>query len=55
MIEISTRCMDDQAEAEKIRAALKKTRGTREYTRIVAVNTVRVNRESHIRRKDARR
>ena len=48
MIEISTQCMDDQAEAEKIRATLKKTRSTCEYTRIVAVNMVRVNRQSPI-------
>ena len=34
--------MDEQTEAEKIRAALRRTRGTREYARIVAVNIVRV-------------
>ena len=34
--------MNDQTEAEKIRAALRQTRGTREYARVVAVNMVRV-------------
>ncbi len=40
--------MDDQTEAEKIRADLKKTQGTREYARIVAVNMARINRQSPI-------
>ena len=40
--------MDDQTEAEKIRMTLKQTRGTREYARVVAVNMVRVNRQSPI-------
>lgn len=34
--------MDDQTEAEKIRVALRRTRSTREYARVVAVNMVRV-------------
>ena len=34
--------MDDQTEVKKIRAALRRTRGTREYARIVAVNMVRI-------------
>ena len=38
--------MDDQTEAEKIKAALRQTRGTREYARVVAVNMVHVNRQS---------
>ena len=37
--------MDDQTGAEKIKAALRQTRGTREYARVVAVNMVRVNRQ----------
>ena len=36
--------MDDQTEAKKIRAALRQTRGTREYARVVAVNMVRVKK-----------
>ena len=40
--------MDEQTEVEKIRAALRQTRGTREYARVVAVNMVRVNRQSPI-------
>jgi transposase len=40
--------MDNQTEAEKIKAALRQTRGTRKYARIVAVNMVRVNRQSPI-------
>ena len=38
--------MDDQTEAEKIKAAPRQTRGTREYARVVAVNMVRVSRQS---------
>ena len=38
--------MDDQTEAKKIKAVLRQTRGTREYARVVAVNMVRVNRQS---------
>ena len=46
MIAICARYTDDQTEAEKIKAALKQTRGTRKYARIVAVNMVRVNKQS---------
>ena len=46
MIVILTRRMDDQSEAEKIKAALRQTRGTREYARVVTVNIVYVNRQS---------
>ena len=46
MIAIPTRRIDDQTEAEKIKVALKQTRGTREYARVVVVNMVRVNRQS---------
>ena len=46
MIAIPTQHMDDQTEAKKIKAALRQTRGTREYARVVAVNIVRVNRQS---------
>ena len=42
MIPISTRRMNDQTEAKKIKTALKQTWGTREYARVVAVNMVRV-------------
>ena len=38
--------MGDQTETEKIKAALRQTRGTREYARVVAVNMVYVNRQS---------
>lgn len=34
--------MDDQTEIKKIKAALRQTRGTRKYARVVAVNMVRV-------------
>ena len=40
--------MNNQTEAEKIKAALRQTRGTREYARVVAVNMVRVNGQSPI-------
>ena len=46
MIAVPTRRMDDQTEAEKIKVALRQTWGTREYARVVAVNMVRVNRQS---------
>ena len=38
--------MDDQTEIKKIRTALRQTRGTRKYARVVAVNMVRVNRQN---------
>ena len=34
--------MNDQTEAKKIKTALKQTRGTCEYARVVAVNMVRI-------------
>ena len=34
--------MDGQTKAKKIRVALRQTRCTREYARVVAMNTVRV-------------
>ena len=34
--------MDEQTEAEKVRVAIRQTRGAREHDRIVAVNIVRV-------------
>ena len=34
--------MDDQAEVEKVRVAIRRTRGAREHDRIVAVNMVRI-------------
>ena len=46
MIEISTWYANDQTKAKKIKAALKQTRGTREYARVVAVNMVHVNGQS---------
>ena len=35
--------MNGQTEAEKVRAALRRTNVTREYARVVAVNMVRIN------------
>ena len=45
MSAIPARRIDDQAGAEKIKAALRQTRGTHEYAHVVAVDMVRVNRQ----------
>lgn len=42
MILASTRCMNDQTVAKKIKTALKQTRGTLEYDRVMTINMVRV-------------
>lgn len=42
MIKILTQCMNAQTEAKKIRAALRQTKDTHEYARVVAVNMVRI-------------